>query len=558
MGFDTSLTRKEFLGSMAAGLVFPILGEAPAVSAPILGQNPSTADLEAVSKLFGLKFEQSELAAAIPSVRGFSANYESMRKMKIDYSVPPATWFVPIGKQPKESKKISIKASRKGVLPKSDDELPGLTVLELADLIKSKKLTSERLTRASLDRLKKYGPKLFNVITLMESESIAAAKAADAEIKAGKYRGPLHGIPYGIKDLFAAKGHPTTWGAEPFKNQVLPYDSAVVERLREAGAVLCAKMAVGALAMDDKWFGGQSRNSWKPTEGSSGSSAGSASAVSAALLPFAIGTETLGSIVSPSHRCRVTGLRPTYGRVSRYGAMALSWTMDKAGPIGRTAEDTLVILAAMCGADSRDPATVDRPISYTQNADLKKLKIAYLEGETPLDEEDGNTTNWKQILKEIGVEAVGIKITPPDDSVTLGLSVEGAAAFDEITRSSEINTIKNSLWPGIFRANRFVSAVEYVQSLRARTNLMTQFEKELGDFDVILSSDRGSHLLITTNCTGHPQLYIPLGVDTKGRARGLSLIGRLYGESALVSVAQAIQEKSGFYRQKPDLATLLG
>ncbi|MCG9894680.1 MAG: amidase, partial [Fimbriimonadaceae bacterium] len=281
-------------------------------------------------------------------------------------------------------------------------------------------------------------------------------------------------------------------------------------------------------------------------QGSSGSSAGSASAVAAGLVPFAIGTETLGSIISPSHRCRVTGLRPTFGRVSRHGAMPLSWTMDKVGPIGRTAMDCLAVLLAISGQADADSGTVAMPWQDPARVRLNRLKVGLLKGAFPLDEEDGEA-DLPGLIKRLGLEPVEAEFTPPEDSATLGLSVEAAASFDALTRSGEVDRVERSAWPGIFRAHRYVPAVEYIQSLRHRTRIMERFEREFGDLDVVVAPDRGSHLLITTNLTGHPQIYIPL--DDKGR--GVSLIGRVGGEAILARFGQAVQEGVGFHRLRP-------
>lgn len=543
MGFDTSLSRKDFLGGLAGGLLLPWALEAQQATA----SGPVLSSLEPA---LGLSLSEEERKRAAGSFREFESSYRQLREAGIGYGVAPATPFVPLGRQPEESRRTRVPLPDRRVdLPSRDDDLPFLTVAELARLIRSRQLTSVRLTQACLNRLERFGPELFCLITLLREEAMAEAEQADADIRRGRWKGPLHGIPYTLKDLFATKGHKTTWGAAPFKDQVTDFDSEVVIRLRKAGAILVAKVTLGALAMDDKWYGGQTRNPWNPEQGSSGSSAGSASSVAAGLVPFAIGTETLGSIVSPSHRCRVTGLRPTFGRVSRHGAMALSWTMDKAGPIGRTAEDCLLVLAAIHGADPQDTGSVDRPLLARS---LKDLKVGYLEDEKPLDEEDSSRQEWLALLARLGVKADPIKVTPPEDAASLGLSVEAAAAFDAITRSGVINTVDRSFWPDIFRSNRFVTAVEYVQSLRLRTMMMERFEREFGDYDVILAGDRGSHLLITTNLTGHPQLYVPLGPDRRGRARGLSIIGRLYDEGAVCALGQAIQDSVKFHVKRPE------
>lgn len=549
MGFDTRLARRDLLGGMAGGLILPwqsLLGLA-AQQEPGATTEQILADMAAYERINGLTFSDAERKAAVGQVKEIQDAVAGMRKSGIPYHVAPCTPFVPVGRQPAAGRTIKAPLPKVTVaLPSKPEDIAFLTVTELATLIRSKKLTSRALTEICLARLKKHGPRLECVVTLMEESALADADRADAEIKAGKWRGPLHGIPCVIKDLFATKGTRTTWGAAPFKDQMIDEDAAVVTKLREAGSVICAKSTLGALAMDDKWFGGQTRNPWNPSQGSSGSSAGSASAVSAGLVPFAIGTETLGSIVSPSQRCRVTGLRPTFGRVSRHGAMALSWTMDKVGPITRTAQDALLVLAALVGADPRDGASVDRPLIAPDQKSVKGLKVGMLV------EEDESAREWQKLLEDLELEPEeALKITPPSDAALLGLSIEGAAAFDAITRNGVVNQVDRSLWPTIFRGQRYASAVDYIQSLRERAILMARFDEELLDHDVIVVSDSGSHLLLSTNLTGHPQLYIPLGPDSKGTPRGISLIGRLYEEGKLCAYGQAIQEKVQFHRQRP-------
>lgn len=559
MGFDTRLGRREVLGGLAGGLMMPWQSMLEIASVQESAAKPQTTDeilaaMAAYEKLNGFSFTDAERRQALGQVRENLASVEALRKRgAVGYSTAPCTPFVPVGRQPKPGNRIRVPLPKVTVSRSADSaDLPYMTVVELATLIRSRRLSSRELTEACLAKIKKHGPRLECIVNLMEKSALADADQADKEIKAGKWRGPLHGIPCVIKDLFATKGTPTTWGAAPFKDQMIDEDATVVVKLREAGAIICAKATLGALAMDDKWFGGQTRNPWNPTQGSSGSSAGSASAVAGGLVPFAIGTETLGSIVSPSHRCRITGLRPTFGRISRHGAMALSWTMDKVGPITRTAQDALLVLAVLAGADPGDGAAVDRPLSAFDSKNLSKLKVGMLADESPLDEEDSSFQSWLPLLKEMGLEPEeALKISQPTEASLMGLSIEAAAAFEEITRSGVVNQVDRSLWPTIFRGQRYASAVDYVQSLRERTFVMERFEKELGDFDIIVTSDRGSHLLLTTNLTGHPQLYIPTGVDDKGRPRGISLIGRLYEEGKLCAFGQAIQEKVMFHKQRP-------
>lgn len=552
MGLDTTLTRSDLLKGLAG---FAALSGLP-LAAQTQGQPASAAgqlaDMEAMERIAGLAFREADRKAAQSQVRELQNAYKAMREAGIGYDLAPCTPFVPQGRVPKPSKAKRFRLDGPmPELPAKEEMLPFLPVLDLAKFLRAKKLTSEKLTRVCLARLAKHGPELQCLITLLEREALEEAKKADEEIRRGRWRGPLHGIPYALKDLFATKGHRTTWGAAPFKDQTTDFDAEVVVRMREAGAVLAAKVTLGALAMDDQWYGGQTKNPWNTQQGSSGSSAGSASAVAAGLVPIAIGTETLGSIVSPSHRCRTTGLRPTFGRISRHGAMPLSWTMDKAGPIGRTPADCLAVLSVLHGKDPRDTGSVTMPLDLAQGIDLSKLKVGCLDGETPLDEEDDTRQGWLAMLAREGIKVDPVKISPPEEGSSLGLSVEAAAVFDAITRDGRLAQIERSFWPVIFRGQRYATAVEYVQSLRVRQRVMEKFEAELGDYDLILSGDRGSHMLITSNLTGHPQLYIPLGPDRRGRSRGISVIGRLYEEGKVCALGQALCLQKGFYRQTP-------
>ncbi len=554
MGFDTTLTRKEFMGSVAGGLVLPWLHSA---SAALHGPQQTgsaqaditTENLAAMEVLAGLNFSEEEREASLREVRGFRRQYESIRRLDINYNTPPATRFVADFSPPTQTEYIerveypwTQVPLPNPARPASDEDVAFMTVEELGGLIKNKKISSTELTNIYLKRLKEYGPKLLCVITLLEERALAEAKKTDEEMAKGIYRGPLHGIPYGIKDLFAVKGAPTTWGAEPYVDQVFDYDAEVVNRLREAGAVLCAKLSLGALAMNDHWFKGRTKNPWNPAQGSSGSSAGSASAMAAGLVAFTIGTETLGSIVSPSNRCRVTGLRPTFGKVNLYGAMPLSWTMDKAGPICRTAMDCSLVLAAIAPPQILGGYQANR---YTdiRRLNLNTLRVGVLKGSA-----DGE---WTAVLRDMGVRPEEVEITPPGEGLTLGLSVEAAASFDTITRSGDVNTIQESMWPNIFRTHRYVPAVEYVQSLRARRLHQERFAEEMAEYDIVLAPDRGSHLLLTTNLTGHPQLYLPMSGTS-----GLSLIGQLHSESELCTLGWELQKRVKHHTKRPDLSKL--
>jgi Asp-tRNA(Asn)/Glu-tRNA(Gln) amidotransferase A subunit family amidase len=408
-----------------------------------------------------------------------------------------------------------------------------------------------------LERLKKYGSKLECVITLTEELALQQAKRADAEIAAGKYRGLLHGIPYGAKDLLATKGYPTTWGAAPYKEQVINEDATVIKRLEEAGAVLVAKLTMGALAWGDVWYGGKTRNPWNLEQGSSGSSAGSASATSAGLVAFAIGTETWGSIVSPSTRCGVTGLRPTYGRVSRSGAMALSWSMDKIGPICRSVEDCAIVFNAIYGPDGKDQTLYDLPFNYETGVDISTLRIGYLK--EAFEKDTTNTAFNERALETLSL--MGIKLIPlelpqlPVYDISFILSAESAAAFDELTRSNRddllVRQIKNA-WPNVFRQSRFIPAVEYINANRIRYLMIQEMAKIMERIDVYVTPSFGENLLLT-NLTGHPCVVVPNGFNEKGSPVSISFIGKLFGEAEALALAKKYQDATGFHLKHPAL-----
>jgi Asp-tRNA(Asn)/Glu-tRNA(Gln) amidotransferase A subunit family amidase len=430
-------------------------------------------------------------------------------------------------------------------------------VTELAPLVRARRISSIELARMCLERLKKHAPALNCVITLTEDLALDQAAAADSQLRRGRYRGALHGIPWGAKDLLATKGIPTTWGAEPFRKQVFDYDATVVERLRNAGAVLVAKLSMGALAQGGLWFGGMTKTPWKLDQSSSGSSAGSAAATAAGLVGFAIGTETLGSIVSPSIRCGVVGLRPTYGRVSRYGAMGLSWTMDKIGPICRSVQDCALVLDAIHGPDGRDRTVTSDPFHWEPRKPLAGLRIGLLQKAFERFK-DGEKVVYEQALADLG--KAGVRMKPVELSDEDGqrlrflLVAEAAAAFDDITRDGRVAELKGQAagdWPNTFRASRLIPAVEYIRAQRARTLLIQKMEKFFADWDVIVTPPNG--LLTTTNLTGHPQVVVPCGfVD--GMPRGLSFIGNLYDEGSPLRVALAYEQATEWHTRRPQLA----
>ena len=447
-------------------------------------QRVSKDQLKAALEILGLDFTEAQRDQMLPGVNRALASYEALRKIDVPLDTEPAFHFRPLlpGKEPKPrlSKFFPTRVTKLASF-KDPEELCFLPVTELSALVRARKVTSTDLTKMYLARLKKYSPKLLCVITLTEELALEQAARADKEIGAGKYRGPLHGIPYGAKDLFNTKGIKTTWGAEPFQEQVPTYTCTAIDRLEKAGAVLLAKLSMGALAQGDKWFGGVTKNPWNLEQGSSGSSAGSASATSAGLVGFAIGTETLGSIVSPSTRCGVTGLRPTYGRVSRYGAMGLSWTMDKVGPICRSVEDTALVLNAMHGPDGHDVTTIDAPFDWNPATPLSSLKIGYLKSEFERTGGFGRQGDPEAIAARkkiyddvfVALRKAGAKIEEAElpqmnaQPLTVILNAEAAAAFDDITRDGRVAQLSgqaNQDWPNSFRTSRVIPAVEYIRA----------------------------------------------------------------------------------------------
>ena len=529
-----------------------------AIPSPIqdLVQQPdevTLADIASVEKLAGVEFSEEERKRVLATVKSFRREFRVWRAAGIDYLDEPATHFVPLGGFNDPKALVAYKRLKQNVKrPKTDEELAFMSASEQSELIRTMQVSSVELTEMYLKRLKQFGDRLLNVVNLTEPLAVEQAKRADVEIRAGKIRGPLHGLPYGLKDLFAVKNYPTTWGAGPFEHQVLTHNSTVYERLENAGAVLVAKLSMGSLAQGDVWFNGVTKNPWNIKQGSSGSSAGSASATASGLVSFAIGTETLGSIMSPTLRCRVSGHRPTYGRVSRFGAMGLSYTMDKVGPIGRSLRDCAMVFAAICGHDPNDASSVSRDFQFPKEIDWRRLRVG-----TTMSESMIASDPVLQFLRDKGAEIKSFKFSPVPEGLTTILSVEAASAFEAFTRSGAVHGLTNSAWPDSFRAHRYVSAVDYLQAHRLRSKVMSKFESEIRDFDVIVANRTGGPLLEMTNHTGHPQVMIPFGVDEQGASFGKTLIGRLYDDDRLLSVAVAIQEHFQFHTQHPDMKAVL-
>src|SRR5215475_8564405 len=526
--------------------------------------------LHAAEQLIGIELTDAQEAMALPGVNRNLASYEALRKIDVPLDTEPAIAFHPAPPGKKfGAAKTKIKA-RKVEPPKfkSVEELAFSTVTQLADLVRTKQVSPVELTKMYLARLKKYGPALLCVVTLTEELALKQAEEAEREIRRGKYRGPLHGIPCGVKDLFATKGIKTTWGAEPFRDQMIDYDSTVVERLRDAGAVLLAKLSMGALALGGRWFAGMTRNPWQPEEtetGSSGSSAGSASATSAGLVGFSIGTETLGSIVSPSSRCGVTGLRPTYGRISRYGAMGLSWTMDKIGPICRGVEDCALVLDAIYGPDGRDITVGDAAFKWDHDRPLSQMRIGYVRPE--FDGGQGGNQYAGEERKKMYQEALdalrqaGAKLEPMElpqfsaQSLRIILNAEAGAAFDDITRDGRVNQLSGQSpgdWPNSFRTSRFITAVEYIRAQRARTLLMREMESLMSKWDVFVTPAPGSASLLITNLTGHPAVVTTCGF-INNLPQAIMFTGNLYDEAAPLRVALAYERATKWHTMRPNL-----
>lgn len=556
----------------------------------------------------------------LESLNGRVKGYEEIYKLHMANSVAPALVFDPVLSSTKfETEKRPMRISAPAVatrgVPTNLEDVCFASVPELAELVRTKKVSSVALTDMYIERLKRYDPLLHFVITFTEERAQTKAKEADREIAAGKYRGPPHGLPWGGKDLLSVAGYPTTWGAGGFENQTFDEDATVVKRLDAAGAVLVAKLSLGALAMDDHWFGAKTRNPWNPAQGSSGSSAGSASATAAGCVAFSIGSETLGSISSPSTRCGCTGLRPTFGFVPRTGAMALSWSMDKLGPICRAVEDCAIVLHSIYGPDGSDRAVKPAIFNWDANLDWRKLRVGYLkndferpfqdqeeaapkpqsqlsaEEKKKLEEQKQRREQFRQRaeydrrfqhaaiekLQSMGVNLISVELPKfPYDAMTPLLEAEAAAAFDELTRTGRDKLLTDQGpedWPNTFRTARFIPAVEYIQANRARLLAMEAVAKALDGFDVIVAPTN-SQQLVVTNLTGHPALILPNGFrgddappahkNDKGEIEGdyggpgtpvsLTFLGQLYGESLLLAFARAYQRATDFHEQHPRLS----
>ncbi len=554
-------------GTMLPGALLAVAQDAPEIKPEMVA---------AAARIAGLPLTpEAEKAVADGLNRrgGLLQDYQALREMGLGNETPSALVFNPVlpGTRLPAGKTVLKTAKIRVTRPRTDEDLAFLPVTHLAALLKKREVKSVDLTRLCLERLKRYDPVLHCVVTLTEDLALEQASRADKEIAAGKYRGLLHGVPWGAKDLLAVKGYRTTFGASPYKDQVIDRNATVCEKLSAAGAVLVAKLTLGALAMGDRWFGGQTKSPWDPTsagQGSSGSSAGPAASVAAGLVPFAIGSETRGSIISPASRCGVTGLRPSFGRVSRHGAMALSWTMDKIGPLCRTAEDCAVVLHVIQGPDGRDNSVLDLPFDWDSGRDVRRLRVGYLKADVERDIPDdpknpervrrmreGQAFNKAslEIVRGLGVTPVPVELPKPDSGpMDFLLTTEGAAAFDDLVRSDKLDLMsaepERSGWVGSFRLHEFVPAVQYIQANRARYRLMETYHEFFKDLDVLIGSALGP-----TNLTGHPEIAFPQGFDSKGQPVALRLTGKLFGEAEILLLAHAFQQRTDFHLRRPKL-----
>jgi Asp-tRNA(Asn)/Glu-tRNA(Gln) amidotransferase A subunit family amidase len=550
-----ALSRRQVLGLLAgAGIgtaVFQRALAAQADKAPTI-----TADMVKQAEwVAGIELNDDERKSLGDALTRMQRDFQTMRALPLDNGVAPALvfnpapWQQPTPHQPRGTVELIEKAAPQK--PSSEEALAFLPVSELAALVRTRQVSSTELTKLYLNRLKQYDPVLHCVVNFTEELALKQAEQADRELAAGHYRGPLHGIPWGAKDLIAYPGYKTTWGALPFKEQTIDTKATVARKLEEAGAVLVAKLTLGALAMGDRWFGGMTRSPWNPKTGSSGSSAGSACATAAGLVGFGLGSETLGSIVSPSRVCGTSGLRPTFGRVSRYGCMSLCWSMDKIGPLCRSIEDCAIVFGAIHGSDGLDAAAVDRPFSWPLRRDLRSLRVGYVEGTNPNRERPE-----LDVLKNIGVKLVPIKLPdkPPVGPLRLILTTEAAASFDDLTRKG----VKEGLnaWTRTFQEGEFVPAIEYLRANRIRTLLMQEMDKAMADVDLYV----GGNDLLITNLTGHPTIVLPSGFRKQGDLDVPSTItftGRLYGETELLAVGHAYQQATGHHLKHPDMGKLV-
>jgi Asp-tRNA(Asn)/Glu-tRNA(Gln) amidotransferase A subunit family amidase len=567
-----AVNRRRFITGLAAAGVTSTLLPGALVAVAQDTDEVTVEMLAAAQRICGLEFSADELEriAARLNRPGGRPDVGTLRAANLGNSVQPAIVFnpVPPGMTLPAERRPMRRAEVAVAMPSSDEELAFLPVTHLAKLVETRQVKPSELTELYLARLRRYDPTLHCVVSYTEEISRRQARQADEEIAAGIYRGPLHGIPWGAKDLLAVRGTRTTWGASPYREQTIDTDATVYTRLTEAGAILVAKLSMGALASGDRWFGGRTRNPWNTEQGASGSSAGSGAATAAGLVGFAIGTETRGSIISPSTRNGVTGLRPTFGRVSRYGAMALAWTLDKIGPMCRSAEDCALVFDAIRGPDGRDNTVLDVPFNWDAEADLAGLRVGYLRSSFDEDAVEEDPQNPQRAARDRQTMAnnraaldtlrgLGVTLAPfdlpdvPGGAIGFIVGTEAAAGFDVATVNGELDSMRaapeESRWPDSFRASRFVPAIDYLQANRLRMQIIEQVHEALGDLDLFVGSDLG-----LTNFTGHPEISMPSGFF-EGSPTSLRFTGKLFGEAEMLRLAHAWQAATDYHLQHPPL-----
>lgn len=523
----------------------------------------TTSEIANAEKMLDLSFTPAKRDSMIGVLNTNLQYYKWLHTFNLANSVPLTNWFDPVLPEMNfaaTQNKIDWNIAANVSMPANKNDLAFYSIAELASLIKNKKITSTELTRFFIKRLRKYGDTLHCVISLTEEIALKQARKADAELAKGIYKSPLQGIPYGLKDLFAVKGTKTTYGTPPYKDQVIDEDAFVYTQLEKAGAVLVAKLSMGELAMDDIWFGGQTKNPWNLQQGSNGSSAGSASATVAGLVPFAIGTETYGSIVAPSATCGATGLRPTFGSVARTGGMTLAWTSDRIGPICRSAEDAAIVFAYIHGADNDDRASRTMPFNYTGNADLKSLKVAY--AKNYIDSLPANSSE-KKVIRTL--QKAGVQVTPIDfpsnlhtnDLLVTIWAAESAAAFDPLTRSGQDEKMVQqwqNRYPNMLRSARFIPAVEYLNVCRVRYLVMQQAYQLLSKYDIIIVPSMADEPMALTCLTGNPCITLPSGMPADGAPSSITFIGgKLYSEATITAFAKKFQQLTKYNEMHPEM-----
>lgn len=516
--------------------------------------------IEEAEKVVGISFSPGERELMVRRLLVNRSWMEELREVDIPDDIAPAFMFDPTPRRSGAPEGLSeLEVGEPPTLPDPSDptELAYASVVELGALLRAGAVSSVRLTELYLERLRRFGPDLQAVVTLTEELALEQARRADAELAEGRVRSPLHGIPWGAKDLLATRRYPTTWGAMPYRNQRIERDATVVERLEEAGAVLVAKLTLGALARGDQWYGGQTLNPWNLSQGASGSSAGPAAATSAGLVGFSVGSETVGSIVSPAARCGATGLRPTFGRVSRFGAMPLVWTMDKLGPLCRSAEDCAIVLSAIQGPDGLDRSVRDVPFVWASGRGTGGIRVGYLEA--AFRAQAGEEENEIAVLRSLsalglGLRTVSFPSTVPLAAIRLIVSVEAASFFDTLTRSGADDLLSEQGevdWPNTFRAARLIPAVEYVQANRVRMMLIEALAEAWQEVDVVVAPTFADDVILGTNLTGHPSVTVPSGYRRDGTPTSITFLGGLWKDAEVLTVAKAYQDATGYHRRRP-------